>query len=128
MAMTASERVTAIPFDRSDKQKNSRDKILVLSSHLAVEALHDYTNVVVSGVLTNSSDYPWNVGSFEVRYLDSSGKIVDADSGSDSFMVLSHSDHSFHLNLYSRKSIPEHASHRVLVRSATDPDMWFAGD
>jgi hypothetical protein len=107
---------------------SSREKIEVLNSQLAIDDSHDHTNVIVSGVLTNSSDYEWEMRSFEVRYLNSSGKIVDVDLASDWFTVLPHSDHSFHLTLWSRKSIPEHASYKVFVRSAKDSNAWFPGD
>ena len=104
---------------------SSRDKITVLSSQLAVDANSDDTNVVVSGILTNASNYAWNTKEFEVRFYDSSGKIVDTGSGEDGFTVLPHSDHSFQITLYSRKSIPEHSSRKVILRSAGDPDAWF---
>jgi len=107
---------------------SSRDKIEVLNSQLSIDASSDHTNVIVSGVLTNSSDYEWQRLSFEVRYLNSSGKIVDVDSAFDWSMVPPHSDHSFHLTLWSSKSIPEHASYKVSVRSAKDPSAWFPGD
>lgn len=106
---------------------SSRDKITVLDSQLAVDAGIGYTNVVVSGVLTNSSDYAWQLGEFEVRFLDGSGKIVDVRKGFDRFTVLPRSDHSFHLTLFSG-SIPEHASRKIMIRSAKDPNAWFASD
>ena len=106
----------------------SRDKITVLSSQFLIEANHDYTNVVVSGILTNASEYAWNLGEFEVRFLDAAGKIVDADKGSSGITVLPHSEHSFRLILYSRKTVPDHATHRVLVRSASDPGFWSSSD
>ena len=103
----------------------SRDKIEVLSSQVTVVHSEYFTNVVLSGMLTNRSNYSWKELEFEVRYLDGSGKIIDADSGSDVFTVLPHSDHSFNLTLYSRKSIPEHTSRKILIRSATDQNAWF---
>ena len=105
---------------------SSRDKVEVLNSQLGLDG---WTNVVVSGVLTNGSNYSWQMGEFEVRFFDGSGKLIDADEGSDSFTVLPHDDHSFKITLYRRKSISEYASQKVLIRSASDPDAsWFAGD
>lgn len=106
----------------------SRDKFEVLSSQAAVNVASDYTNVVVSGVLTNGSDYAWRTGEFEIRFLDASGKLVDVGVSSDGFVVLAHNDHSFSLTLYSMKLIPEHASRRIKILSANDPSAWFAGD
>jgi hypothetical protein len=115
-------------FSSGRNFSSSKDKLLVLNSQLGIESSLDTTNVVVSGVLTNASDYAWNVGEFEIRFFDESGKIIDMDSGSGGFTVLSHSDHSFNLALFSRKSIPKHASFNVLVRSANDPSDWFGSD
>jgi hypothetical protein len=115
-------------FSNGRNFSSSRDKVEVLSSQLVVDSSRENTNVIVSGILTNGSDYEWDMGNFEVRYLNNFGKIVDVDSGSDNFTVLPHSDHAFHLTLWSRKSIPEHASCKVFVRSAKDSSAWFPGD
>ena len=106
----------------------SRDKITVLSSQFLIEANHDYTNVVVSGILTNASEYAWNLGEFEVRFLDAAGKVIDADESSSGSTVLSHSERSFRLTLYARTTVPNHVSYKVLVKSASDPVFWPSSD
>ncbi len=103
---------------------SSRDKIEVLNSQLALDVTSYSTNVIVSGVLTNGSDYAWNIGEFEVRFFDDSGKLADADKASTIFTVLPHSNDSFKITLYSRNSIPKYASHKVLVQSAHDPNHY----
>jgi hypothetical protein len=105
-----------------------RDKLEVLNSQLSVESSSVSTNVVMTGILTNRGDHAWKDLGFEVRYLDGSGKIVDVDSGGDYFTVASHGDHSFHVLLGSRRSIPEYAIYQVKVRSATDPGRWFTDE
>jgi hypothetical protein len=115
-------------FIRGRSFSSSRDNIEVLNSEVAMETSRDYTNVVVVGVLTNKSDHAWQIGEFEVRYLNSSGKAVDVMSGWEGFTVLPHSNHSFRLTFYSRTSIPEHTSRKVSVRSAKDPNAWFVSD
>jgi hypothetical protein len=106
---------------------SSRNKMEVLNSQLSVVKMGSNSNVVVIGVLTNRSDYSWRMGIFELRFLDASGNILDAAKGSDAdgFTVLPHSDHSFHLVLYSLSSIPEYASYMIAIRSAYDPDQSF---
>jgi len=106
---------------------SSRNKIKVLNSQLSAQRMSDSTNVVVTGILTNSSDYSWRIGQFELRFLDASGKVIDADkqSDSDGFTVLPHSDHSFRLVLYSLSSIPEHASYKLSICLAYDPNAQF---
>lgn len=115
-------------FFEGRKFSSSRDQIAVLNSRVGIEYSSEQTNVVVSGLLTNRSDYAWRTGEFEVRFLDASGKIVDVAPSMDSFTVMPHNDHSFSLTLYSRKSIPEHASRKITIRSASVPDAWFSAD
>jgi hypothetical protein len=100
---------------------SSRDKIEVLSTDLTVETNGHGMHVVVTGVLTNRSNYPWRISLFEVRFFDSSGKVIDADRDWNHFTVMPGSDHAFQLAFYSRKIIPEHARYKVLIRSASDP-------
>lgn len=115
-------------FFEGRKFSSGRDQITVLNSRVGIECSSEQTNVVVSGLLTNRSDYAWLVRDFEVRFLDASGKIVDVAPSMDGFTVMPHNDHSFSLTLYSRKSIPEHASRKITIRSASDPDVWFSAD
>jgi hypothetical protein len=98
-----------------------RDKILVLDFHFAVAKDRHETNVVVSGVLTNESEHSWDIGDFEIRYLNREGKILNAANSSDGFIVLPHCDHSFSMTLYSLKSVPQFASCKIKVISAEDP-------
>ena len=103
----------------------SRDKITVLSSAVAMLAESWSTNLVVTGLMTNASDYAWADVDFDVRFLDASGKLVEAGSGADSFTVLPHSDHGFCLHLYPLKRMPDYATFLVVARSARDPDDWL---
>ena len=103
----------------------SRDKVTVLSSAVAMQADSWSTNLVITGLMTNASDYAWADVGFDVRFLDASGKLVEAVSGTDSFTVLQHSDHGFCLHLYPLTRMPEYATCMVLARSARDPDVWI---
>jgi len=119
-------------FFGSRSFSSSRNKIVVLNSKLSlsVQEMGGSTNVVAMGILTNSSDYSWRMGEFELRFLNATGNVIDAATGrdSDGFTVLPHSDHSFRLVFYSQSSIPEHAGYAVSVRSASDPHKSFWED
>ncbi len=109
-------------FSQSERSFSpSRDRIDILSSQVTIQKTKYGQHVVVVGVLTNQSPYAWLVGDFSVRYFDKDGKTLDVDSSTERFTVLQHSDHSFQLSIFSRKSIPEHTSHKVYVRKAKDP-------
>ena len=107
---------------------SSRDKVKVLKSSLSLAVTPDYTNVVVDGMLTNGSSYSWKLGRMDVRFSNASGQIIDADHSSFGHIVLPHNDRSFHLTLYSRNSIPTHASYEVVVESATESGYWGNDD
>jgi len=117
-------------FTEGRSFSSSRDKIEVISSKVAFQIKPRSTNIFVSGILTNRSNYSWRINKFEIRFFDSFGKTIDVDEGwsNDTFTVLPGSDHSFRFDLYSRKSIPENASYKVLIRSASDPSGQFGGD
>jgi hypothetical protein len=130
LLMLATFLLLARMFTEGRSFSSNRDKIEVISSKVAFQIKPHYTNIVVSGILTNRSNYSWQIRAFEIRFFDGSGKIIDADEGwpDSRLTVLPDSDHSFRFRLDSRKSIPEHASYKVMVRSANDPSIPFAGN
>lgn len=108
--------------------------ITVLSAEFGVETTSYQTNeietnVIVSGVLTNASEYSWKLTGFEVRFLDAAGKTVDVGKGGSEYLdliVLPHSDHAFHVSLFPMKTVPTHAGSMVTVTEASDPNFWFS--
>ncbi|HXF10986.1 MAG TPA: hypothetical protein VN625_09385 [Desulfuromonadaceae bacterium] len=130
VAITGITIVVVEIFGHSREYSPQQHKIVVLQSQFALEKDGDHTNVVVSGVLTNASDYTWNLTRFEVRFLDAAGKTVDARQAGDDYMnltVLAHGDRSFKLNLYLR-AVPNHASSRITVTEARQPGFWYNND
>ena len=104
-----------------------RDKIRVTDFHIVIARNQYGTNVVMSGVLTNESEYSWNIDQFQVRYLNSAGKIFDMDDNPEDvkFIVMPHSDRSFKLTLFERKVVPQYSDCEVKVVSASDPrERW----
>ena len=98
-----------------------RDRIEVLSSLWTVKTDKLYTNIMVVGVVSNSSPYAWNVSDMEVRFFDRNGKLTNAaEIWGDHFTILPDADHAFRFYL-DRKSVPEHASYKISVRKAYDP-------
>jgi hypothetical protein len=110
-------------FGTGREYSPQRYKITVLSCQFGIEATRDHTNAIVSGVLTNESDYKWDVTRFEIRFLDSAGKIIDTDSAGseyDALSVLPHSECPFHLGLY-MKALPAFSSSQITIKEAKDP-------
>ncbi len=115
-------------FGSSRQYSPARHKILVLNKQFGIETTSDHTNVVVSGVLTNASDYTWKLTGFEIRFLDAAGKIIDTDHAGSEYMdltVLPHDECSFHLNLPFREKVPAFAASKVTVTEAKEPGFWF---
>lgn len=98
----------------------NRDRIDVLKSHAEIQRTQYSTNLLVVGILTNSSDFSWTVQEFEVRFIDSKG-VVLADNGDDDVKVLPHADHAFRFYLYGHKALPKYDLLQVRVTSAFDP-------
>jgi hypothetical protein len=117
-------------FFLSDREYSpSRHKITVLSAQFGVETTSNHTNVIVFGVLTNSSDYAWRLTQFEVRFLDVDGKTVDVGNGGNEYtdlIVQPHGECSFHVSLCPMKSIPTHSGYKVVVTDAKEPGGWFS--
>ena len=100
-----------------------KDKIHITDFHFVIDKSRDRTNVVVLGTLTNESEHSWNIDDFQVRYLNSTGKVFDIDDCSSygEVRVMPHSDHSFQLTLYQRESVPQYSDCDVRAVSASDP-------
>lgn len=104
----------------------NRDRIEVLNYQFGIAADEYQTNTVISGTLSNSSPYCWNLVTLEAKFFDKSGKIIDAEDVSlNGVTILSHSQQSFRAAIYDRRKIPEYASCRFEVRSARDPRNRF---
>lgn len=115
-------------FGNGRQYSPTRHEISVLNTQFGIETTSDQTNVVASGILTNSSNYSWKLTGFEIRFLDAAGKTIDACNAGSEYMdltVLPHGECSFHLDLYGLKTIPPFASSEVTVTEAKDPRFWF---
>ena len=113
-------------FQTGREYSPKRHKISVLSSQFGIETNKNQTNAVVSGLLTNASEYKWNVTRLEIRFLDGAGKTVDVETASTygSLPVLPHGEASFHLVL-SMKELPAFSNSQMTVTEAKDPKVWF---
>ncbi|HTV40387.1 MAG TPA: hypothetical protein VMF08_07420 [Candidatus Sulfotelmatobacter sp.] len=99
-----------------------RDKVQVTSFHVAPVKELLGTNLIMVGVLTNGSGYSWRIQDFQVRYLDKDRQLLGvSEPFSEAFTVLPGTDHSFRLNLFSPKSVPNYDTCLVQVVSASDP-------
>ncbi len=116
-------------FGFSRQYSPARHKLTVLSTQFGVESTLEHTNVVVSGVVTNESEYKWQLMGFEARFLDSGGKTFEVGNGGYAYCVLpSHTEGSFKLTLYSLDKIPPHSGVKATVTSAKEPGLWFNND
>ncbi len=115
-------------FTMGRQYSPEKNQIKVLSANFGMEVSGHETNLIASGVLTNTSRFTWRVGSLEVRFLDAAGKTVDVSHGGSTYQELvvpPHSDCAFHVALSPQKSVPSHVSSKVIVTEASDPNFWF---
>ena len=99
-----------------------RDEITVLTSQMTEAVTYSTSkDLIVFGILTNQGSYKWEVGRFEVRFLDKNGKLMDVASETESFTLLPHSEHAYRLSFDRRRLDPLYSEAKVYVRAAKDP-------
>lgn len=82
------------------------------------------------GVVTNRGEHPWRVHELEVRFLDERGNLVDArhPDVKDLFVVQSHQEHGFKVELGNLAFTNSGVRHQVRVLVATDGDRPLKTD
>ncbi|HXR05135.1 MAG TPA: hypothetical protein VN836_10555 [Verrucomicrobiae bacterium] len=81
----------------------------------------------LTGTVTNQSEYPWRVHEFEVRFLDERGNLLDVrhPEVKDLFVVQSHQEHGFRVELGGLAFTNSSIAPQVRVQAATDGDRPF---
>ncbi len=82
----------------------------------------------LTGIVTNRGEYSWRVQELEARFLDKQDNLVDVrhldfnDSygNKESFVVQSHQDHAFSMNLGNLAFTNDNVTFNVRVQLATD--------
>jgi hypothetical protein len=81
--------------------------------------------VTTVGVLDNTGEHSWERLSFEVRYLDAAGQLIDTVSSHEySLVVPARGETAFRVKGAAAKPKDAYASHRVVVKDAEDLDAW----
>ena len=87
-----------------------------------MERIGRTTNFTLTGYVTNQGDYAWRVEEFEVRFVDASGRLLDAEhpDNEDDFVVQPKQEHAFRLNLYNVTITNSDTTETARVTAARD--------
>jgi hypothetical protein len=84
----------------------------------------------LTGIVTNRGEHPWRVHELEVRFLDEHGSLLDVrhPDVKDLFVVQSHREHGFRVELSGLVFTNSGVTHQVYVQMATDGDRPWKRD
>jgi hypothetical protein len=84
----------------------------------------------MTGIVTNQGEYPWRVQELEVRFLDKRGNLLDVrhPDVKDTFVVQSHRENGFRVELGGLAFTNKSVTHQVRVQIATDGDRPLKPD
>jgi hypothetical protein len=84
----------------------------------------------MTGIVTNQGQYPWRIQEFEVRFLDERGNLLDVRNPDvkDTFVVQSHRENGFRVELGGLAFTNNSVTHQVRVQIATDGDRQLKPD
>ena len=99
-----------------------RNDLLVL--HTSLDRDHIRPDYWLTGVVTNQGAHPWRVDTMEIRFLDKQGDLLDVRHPDlkDPWVVQSHQDHGFRVELSGLAFTNQDIIHQVRVQMATDGD------
>ncbi len=84
----------------------------------------------MTGIVTNQGEHPWRIQQFEVRFLDERGNLLDVRHPDlkVSFVVQSHQEHGFRVELRDLAFTNRNVKNQVRVQMATDGDRPVKSD
>ena len=111
-------------FGPNDKFANYRDEISVVNSEQSWRIGGSNLLVTVVGTLTNHSNISWKDVGVEARFLDKSGKLIDAITvNADDFhgvTILPHGEAAFKIEGRAARPQSDYANCKVSVRWAKE--------
>ena len=112
-------------LDHGQEFGSVRNLVTVTSSEMQFSNGEKGRYITTVGVITNGSDYGWKEVQLEVRYFDQQGKLIDVGAQWFSDVIVqSHAESAFRIRTIADQSDKTYASHRVMVRTATDIKRW----
>jgi hypothetical protein len=105
-----------------------RSDLVVLNTSL--DRAGTKPNFWITGIVTNQGEYPWRVLELEVRFLDEHGNLLDVRHPDlkDSFVIQSHQETGFRVELGGLAFTNNNITHQVRVQMATDGDRPVKSD
>ncbi len=105
-----------------------KPQITILESMVSQRVTSNATFVVITGILTNGSDYAWKNISLEGRLYGREGRFLDAIPASSDYyggvVAMAHGVSSFKIESRTSHSLADYANHKVEVQWARDATSW----
>ena len=100
----------------------------ILESTVSQRIASNGVYVVITGVLTNGSNYPWKSIGLEGQLFDREGKLIDVVVAPSDYysgvVAASHAIAAFNIESRTSHSLTDYANHKVFVRWAKDATSW----
>lgn len=108
-----------------------KSQITILESTVSQRDISNSNGVfvVITGTLTNGSDYSWKRMSIEGQLFGTDGRLIDAipsksDAFNDDAVVAAHSVAAFKIESRTSHALADYANHKVNVQWAVDATSW----
>lgn len=105
-----------------------QSQLTILESTVSQRVTTNAVFVVITGVLTNGSDYAWKNIALEGRLYGRGGRLVDVIPATAEYyggiVAAAHSVSAFKIESRTSHSLADYASHKVEVQWAKDATSW----
>ncbi len=106
-----------------------QSQLTILESTVSQRVTTNATFVVITGVLTNGSDYSWKNISLEGQLYSSDGHLMDVIPAVsvgyyDGVVAPAHSVAAFKIESRTSRSLTDYSNHKVIVQWARDATSW----
>lgn len=106
-----------------------QSKLTILESSVSQRVTSNAVFVVITGVLTNSSDRSWKDIALEGQLYDREGRLLDAipakaDYFNDGVVAAARGVAAFKIETKTSRALADYANHKVTVQWARDATSW----
>jgi hypothetical protein len=103
----------------------SPNHLRLTESRMSWRVFDSGLRIVLTGVLTNESNVPWERVEFEGRFFDTNGVMVDVANRFDDFTVPPHDETAFRIYITPGRDANSYASYRLSVVGAQNANKHY---
>lgn len=103
----------------------SPQKLHLTESRMSWRQFDNGLRIVLTGVVTNDSNIPWDSLHFECRFFDTNGTIIDVANLYEHAIVQPHDDNAFRLLAVPARDTNVYSSYRLIITDAKNSGSRF---